>query len=168
MPFVNVRMTQLALGVAAAAVAARPAPLRAQTARDSVVATVQEFFRAMSVRDTAAAKAVMRMDGQLYAVWQGPDSLVVQRVLHQPWVSQLAGGRGAPLERMWEPTVLVRGPVAMLWTAYDFHVDGKFSHCGADAFTLIRSSTGWKISSVAFTLERKGCTPSPLGPPPRR
>lgn len=52
-----------------------------------------------------------------------------------------------------------------LWTPYDFHVDGTRSHCGIDSFTLARTAVGWQISSVEYTVQRRRCPVSPLGPP---
>jgi len=69
------------------------------------------------------------------------------------------------LERMWEPTVLIDGDLAVVWTRYDFHLDGEFSHCGTDGVLLLRTDDGWRIASLAWTTEQD-CEPSPLGPPP--
>jgi hypothetical protein len=66
---------------------------------------------------------------------------------------------------MWDPTVLIDGDIAMVWTRYDFHIDGEFSHCGVDAVLLLRTDDGWRIASLAWTSE-KDCNPSPLGLPP--
>lgn len=44
--------------------------------------------------------------------------------------------------------------------------DGKFSHSGVDAFSLVRDETGWRIVGILYTVE-----PDPdacledLGPP---
>ena len=46
---------------------------------------------------------------------------------------------------------------------YDFWTDGKFSHCGIDAFELIKTVDGWKIAGGTYTIEAN-CGPSPLGP----
>jgi hypothetical protein len=70
------------------------------------------------------------------------------------------------VERMWEPVVQVHGPIATLWAPYDIHRNRQFVHCGVDAFTLIRTTTGWKIATVVYTAEPTGCAPSPLGPLP--
>jgi len=70
------------------------------------------------------------------------------------------------VERMWNPTVLVRGRIAMVWADYDVYVGGKFGHCGIDAFTLLKTDAGWKISGIQYTSETQGCKPNPLGPPP--
>ena len=45
----------------------------------------------------------------------------------------------------------------------DFHLDGKFTHCGTDIFTLVKTADGWKISGGIYTVEPTGCEPSPLG-----
>ena len=50
-----------------------------------------------------------------------------------------------------------------MWTPDDFWTDGTFSHCGIDAFDLIKTDDGWKIAGGAFTMGAK-CEPSPLGP----
>jgi hypothetical protein len=66
---------------------------------------------------------------------------------------------------MWTPAVHVHGAIAVVWAPYDFHIDGKFSHCGVDTFSLVRTATGWQISGISYTVEPTGCAASPLGPP---
>jgi len=51
-----------------------------------------------------------------------------------------------------------------VWAPYDFWIDGKLSHCGTDAFDLIKTEDGWKIAGGVYTLE-SNCATSPLGPP---
>ena len=61
--------------------------------------------------------------------------------------------------------MFVHGSLAIVRAPYDFFVDGVFSHCGVDAFTMVRSRGEWRISHVVYTTQRQGCAPSPLGPP---
>jgi hypothetical protein len=77
----------------------------------------------------------------------------------------MPAGKERLLERMWNPEVKVHGGIATLWAPYDFYRDGKFSHCGIDAFDLVRTAAGWQIVGATFTIERTNCPPSPLGPP---
>lgn len=141
------------------------APAAAQTTtRDSVIATVNEFFRAMTAKDTAAARRVEREDGISFAVRVRPESTTISRNTTERYLQQLANMQVTYVERMWEPTVLVHGPIAVVWAPYDIHRDGQFLHCGVDAFTLIRSKAGWQIATTAYTAEPNGCKPSPLGP----
>jgi hypothetical protein len=44
------------------------------------------------------------------------------------------------VERGFEPTVLVSGPVAMVWYPCDFYRDGDWCHFGVDIFNLIAVS----------------------------
>jgi hypothetical protein len=158
-------MTRTAL-VLACLLAAVPHRASAQsTAKDSVIATVNEFFRAMTAHDSAAAKRVMTSDGIFYAVRVRGDSTIINRSTNESFAQTIATTRDTYLERMWEPTVMVHGPIAVLWTPYDFHRSGQFSHCGIDAFSLVRSAAGWKNATITYTVEPTNCAPSPLGAP---
>src|SRR5687768_13020650 len=135
-------MPRRILTLSALSLALSASPVAAQTAKDSVVATVNEFFRAMTARDTTATRRVEMADGITYAVRMRGDSLVITRGTNDGYIQQLAAMRDTYVERMWEPTVLVHGPIAVVWAPYDLHRSGKFVHCGVDAFTLIRTSSG--------------------------
>jgi hypothetical protein len=157
-------MRRLTIMIAATSALLAAPRAESQTPRDSVVAAVNEFFRAMTARDTAALARVQFADGIQYAARMQGDSVAIRRGTFEGFAQQLAGLKETYVERLWEPTVLLHGPLAVVWAAYDFHRDKVFSHCGIDAFTLLRSPTGWKIATVSYTTEATGCKPSPLGP----
>jgi hypothetical protein len=140
----------------------------AQASRDSVVAAVNAFFRAMAARDTAALRRVQFPDGIQYAARVRGDSVSIGRGTFEGFAQQLATMRDTYVERMWDPTVLVHGPMAVVWAPYDIHRNREFMHCGVDSFTLFRTPSGWKIATVTYTAEPAGCAPSPLGPLPSR
>jgi hypothetical protein len=91
--------------------------------------------------------------------------LAVRGRSFQAYMDGLRTAKGTPLERMWDPEVRVHGPLATVWTKYDFHNDGAFSHCGVDSFQLVKTAEGWKIAGAAYTVERTKCAPHPAGPP---
>jgi hypothetical protein len=69
-------------------------------------------------------------------------------------------------ERGYHPTALVSGPVAMVWLPYDFYQDGKWSHCGVDVFTLLKTDGGWRIATLVWSVDQPpACAPHPDGPP---
>ncbi|MCU0633880.1 MAG: nuclear transport factor 2 family protein [Gemmatimonadaceae bacterium] len=151
-----------ALCIAALAHAQPPAPTRA--AHDSVTAVVQEFFRSMQAHDSAAFNRTVTPDAMLWAVRSGSGVTPAARPIAQ-FAASLATDRRVLLERMWNPVVQVHREIAMVWTPYDFHRDGAFSHCGIDAFTLVHGEGRWRITSITYTVEPTGCAPSPLGVP---
>ena len=76
-----------------------------------------------------------------------------------------AGGRY--VERGFQPEVRVSGLVAMVWLPYDFYLDGKWSHCGVDVFTLLKSQEGWRIATMVWSVDQPpSCQRHPSGPPP--
>lgn len=131
----------------------------------AVVAVVQKFFDAMAARDLEAARAVVLPEGRDHSVREGAEGPIIRSFTHEDFIARLATGTEKLLERMWEPKVMIHGRIAMLWAPYDFHRNGEFSHCGVDAFTLVKTESGWKISGGVYTVETEGCAPSPLGPP---
>lgn len=130
---------------------------------EEVQAASQALFDALGSRDTAALRALMLPTGVFVASVDGD-----VRVSDVDQITESLGSGGpALLERMWDPEVRVSAGIATVWTRYDFHRDGTFSHCGIDAFQLVKAADGeWRVASVIYTVQREGCAPSPLGPPP--
>lgn len=81
--------------------------------------------------------------------------------------------RNAPMtgivERGFGAQAMVNGGVAMVWMPYDLYVNGAWSHCGVDVFTLVKANGTWRIASLAWSAEQPPvCEKHPLGPPPTR
>jgi len=133
------------------------------TGEDQVVlAKVQALFDAMAAHDSTAALALVIPEGRLMV--SRANAPVSNSTLGE-FAAKLSAAKATYLERMWNPKVMVRGGIAVVWTEYDFHLGGKFTHCGIDSFQLVKTPEGWKISALAYTVEPSACKPSPLGPP---
>jgi hypothetical protein len=131
--------------------------------RDAVLTTVQTFFDTMTARDVEGARRIMVPDGRFYAMEMRKPATALQSFTNEEYFGRLQRSQQTNRERIWNPEVRVHGLIATVWAPYDFWTDGKFSHCGIDAFDLIKTAEGWKISGGAFTMEST-CEPSPLGP----
>ena len=150
----------------AAVTTTAPAYLSAQEdAEAGAVAAVQALFDAMAARDGEAIRDLLTDGAVFTATAETADGVQVRESTGAEFAASIGQPGPALLERMWDPHVMIQGPLAVVWTPYDFHVDGEFSHCGIDAVSLAKTAAGWKISSIAYTRERDGCAPSPLGPP---
>ena len=91
------------------------------------------------------------------------------RMRERAYKDRLVQMEGTPtgyLERwIGEPTVLIRGPIAVVWGEYEFWSDGEFSHCGVDTVNLAKIEGKWKIAHFMWTAEPDGCPdgyPRPL------
>jgi len=132
--------------------------------RAAVIQVVVDFFDAMTAKDIDRLGTILTPDGVLYGYRETPDGLQIARPTHEAYLENLASREGELVERFWEPRVMVYGRLATVWTPYDFHVNGTFSHCGINNFSMLQTDDGWKITGVVFSIEVEDCAESPLGP----
>ena len=142
-----------------------PVADNAKADKAAVLAVVQRFLDALAARDPAACRATLAAEGQLQAMNEGPKGPSMSYRLLGDFADRLSTWKEPPLERIWNPTVLLQGRLATVWAPYDFHRDGKFSHSGIDVFTLMRAGDDWKIVSLAFTMQPNVPSQHPAGPP---
>ena len=151
-----VRMGLCALAVSAPSLASAQAT--APDERAAVIAVVQRLWDAMKARDTAMARAVFDSSAMLSRVVTRNGEARVQLTPVSGFLDALGKATESWNERMFNPEVRIDGPLATVWTEYDFHLGTQFSHCGIDAFQLLKTSGGWKIVALADTARREGCT----------
>ena len=130
--------------------------------REAVVYMANQFFKAMTERDTILAKEIFIDGAQYFGIGEGKDRPF--RRTADEWIKGLPNGEDKLIERIWDPTVMIHGPIAILWAPYDIYINGKFLHCGIDIFNFIKVEGKWKITGITFTMEPNNCKESPLGP----
>ena len=136
-------------------------PPAVEDARQDVLDTVQRFFDALETKDAEALRDVLTARGITHALRVRGDSSVVVARPHEAAVASITGSDASFLERMFDPEVHLDDHIAVVWTPYDFHVNGNFSHCGIDIFNLIRVRGAWKIASITYTVEQDDCPERP-------
>jgi hypothetical protein len=136
---------------------------QAPTEREAVLKVVQAFFDTMTAKDIDGARKILMPQGRFHAMDMRKPKIDPRSFSNEEYFAQLQEMKQTPRERIWNPEVRVHGLIATVWAPYDFWFDGTFSHCGVDAFDLVKTGEGWKISGGSYTLESK-CAPSPLGP----
>ena len=60
-------------------------------------------------------------------------------------------------ERLLNYSIQIDGNLAHVWTPYEFWFNDSFSHCGANAFTLVKTNEGWKIIHVIDSRRKSDC-----------
>lgn len=120
------------------------------------LAVVDALFAAMAVHDVDAARQTLLPGANLVVVLA--DGRV--RVMDDAGFLEALGKDKAPWqERIWDARVTTQDGLAQVWGPYDFHHDGKFSHCGVESFALVRDAAGaWRIANVSYTMRHEGCT----------
>jgi hypothetical protein len=91
----------------------------------------------------------------------------IERVSLGSWARYTSRtGPSSFTERGFGATARVQDRVAQVWVPYDLYVGKTWSHCGVDAFTLLKSEGRWRVASLVYTIEQPpACSKHPAGPP---
>lgn len=151
----TVLIPALTMAIAAPALAAGKAAVE----RKAVLGVVDRTFAALAKHDATAMRALL-VPGAVFAVL-GPDGRIKME-RDDEFLQMLASRQGDWRERIWSPKVLMGSGLAQVWAPYDFHLDGKFSHCGIDSFALVKDGSGqWRITGITYNVQIDGCPTDP-------
>jgi hypothetical protein len=124
----------------------------------AVLAALDEYMLAISANDLVAMDSQQTKEGMTYRARRNDDGRwVVQAEPNLYWVSAARADSPPQRERYWQPTVLVRGPIAVVWAPYEFWISGETSHCGVDVFSFVKTDGAWRVSNSMWTVEPEAC-----------
>ncbi len=129
------------------------------TKEQSVINTIQALFDGMRAGDSTALRSVLHPNAHLQSSYinKAGESVLSTGSIDR-WVSSV----GTPHEevydeKIWSYKVRIDDNLASAWTDYTFYVGEKLSHCGVNAFHLVNTKEGWKISHITDTRRKKRC-----------
>ncbi|MFN4021109.1 MAG: hypothetical protein ACK4IC_11405 [Erythrobacter sp.] len=135
-------------------IAAAPLAAEPTTEQAEVIAAAEAFFAALRSDDKTALAGVMLPEGMIFVHSRmKPDLARVDAVPVADHLARWAKGTRKTDEVMRYDAVLVTGDMAQLWGPYRFIAEGKTSHCGINALSLIKTENGWKVANTSFTME---------------
>ena len=131
----------------------------------------QRLFDGMKARDTSALRVLLPPGTALYAVQERNGEAVLRTTPTDAWLKGLVAGPpgDAIEERLFRSEFRADGGLAILWAEYDLWIGPRFSHCGIDQFTFARTADGWRLLSLAYTIQQGArCLTAPRLAPPER
>jgi len=144
-----------------------PTPAASQDAAPQAAVAVADSALAAITRGDMTALTDLMLPEAVFFPTSTRDGVTRYRVRTRA-EQRASTPRGTITERGFRPEVRVNGPLAMVWYPYDLYIDGKWSHCGVDVFTLIRHEGQWRIATMAWSAEQPPvCEKHPDGPPKR-
>ncbi|CAN5874705.1 hypothetical protein BH23GEM9_BH23GEM9_07740 [soil metagenome] len=150
-------MVALCLFVPSAGAAAQQAATAEDTAETAAVrAVIDRLFDGMRERDMAKLGSAFHAEARLH----GLDADGGVRIT--PAADFIAGIARAPEgmlldEVLGDVEIRIDGPLASAWTYYDFFAGDNFSHCGYNAFQLLKTAGEWKVVAITDSRRREGC-----------
>ncbi len=125
--------------------------------RKQILNKVQQFFDALELQDTVLFKSILLMEGETWAISEKDGSVKYSMRTFQDRLKTFVNPANVIQERMLGAEIKIHKLIAMAWVPYTLDISGKFSHCGIDVFTFLKTREGWKIATAAFTVEPDGC-----------
>ena len=132
--------------------------IKAQSADDSVRSAVNQLFTAMKNADSALLVSSFADSAILQTVIDKNGKVQIKTEAVADFASELVKmEKGFLDERIQFDVIRIDGALAIVWTPYKFYYKGKFSHCGANSFQLVRINGEWKIQYLIDTRRSVGC-----------
>jgi len=124
--------------------------------KKAVIDVAQQFFDTLENGDSLTFFSLFLQDAFIYYVSEEKDS--VRTSSRSAFKTRFSPDRIIK-ERMKDTgiSVQVHERIAMAWIPYDLWINDVYSHCGVDVFTLLNTISGWKIASLAFSMEKQNC-----------
>jgi hypothetical protein len=131
-------------------------------AEREVIGVVQRLFDAMRANDSGAIRALFEPGTRLQSVSVRQGASVVSEDSLGSFLRAVGTRRPQLLdERIANERVLIDGPYAVAWVDYTFYLGDQKSHCGIDAFQMVRRPSGWRIFGLTDTRRRENCPDLP-------
>jgi hypothetical protein len=151
-------MVLMIRSLCAAVVIAFAATAAAADPSADVLAAVDDTLKAINTQDEALFRSVMLPAAVITAQsYDGKGGLRTAVLTVDEMAKRLKRPGHVIDESIHEPTVLIQRDLAHVWAPYSLDYDGKRLHCGIDSFGLARVDGKWRITSLTWTAEPKGC-----------
>jgi cell division protein FtsL len=134
--------------------------------REAILALMKKAFAAVRSSNPDDWRAIQLSEGTSLSFRRGPEDrpedLEMRISNNEDFIADLKPDGHDYVER-WtgEPTILIRGPIAVIWGEYEFSTDGVFSHCGVDSADLVKVGEEWKVANFMWTVEKDNCPTAP-------
>lgn len=131
----------------------------AQQEEKSVRAVIDKLFTAMQSGDSAKAATLFHPSARLQSTFTDRSGKTVLRSDEVRGFLDQIGGKPAGTtyeEKLLSAEVRIDENMATVWAPYEFYLNGQLSHCGVNAFQLIRLENSWSIIQITDT-RRKSC-----------
>ena len=126
--------------------------------KKAVLRAIETLFNALKADDTAAMRAAMHPQGRIIQTGTRDGAPFARVNALNDFLASIGSAKGRGLEeRIYSPEIRIDDNLAVAWVYYDFRVGGQITHCGVDAYHLVRTAEGWRILEIVDTQRREGC-----------
>ena len=138
-------------------------PVFAQPSDEAAVkTTINQLFDAMKKADSTVLKPLFTTSARLQTVINKQGDVTVRDEAISMFINSIGKAKAGTLdERLSGMDIKIDGELATAWTPYVFYFQDKKSHCGVNAFTLVKMNEIWKIQTIIDTRRKDNCPDLP-------
>jgi hypothetical protein len=124
-----------------------------------VVQPIHQLFDGMRAGDSSMVSAAFHATARLQTTYTDKDG---NPQVHTGDLGKFLVQIGTPHdqvydEQIWGYEIKLEDNLATVWTPYTFYLGETLSHCGVNAFHVIKTGDGWKITQITDTRKKEGC-----------
>jgi len=118
------------------------------------------LFDGMRKGDSCKVHTVFHDKARMYTSFRSKNEV---QLLEEGKLDDFLKAVGTPHANVWDEKISntiiqIDGSLAQVWTYYSFFIGDKFSHCGVDAFQLIKDKNmKWQIINLIDTRRVEDC-----------
>lgn len=118
---------------------------------------VDDFFTAFHAKDTVALRELCHPEIVMRTVANTKEGYKLKDEKFDEFLNSIATipANLKVFEKLIDYKVEIDGNLAHVWTPYEFYVNDKLSHIGANAFTLYNDNGKWQIIHLIDTRRKK-------------
>lgn len=127
---------------------------------ERIMLTIDKLFDGMREGDSTKVSSTF---GQYVNMYTSFTNKKGEKVVQKGSLTPFLNAIGTPHDQIWDEKIMntkisIDGNIAQVWTDYVFYIGSEFSHCGVDAFHLIKNKQNeWKIVHLMDTRRKEGC-----------
>jgi hypothetical protein len=132
---------------------------KAQSQKDSldIMKSIHNFFLGMKMKDTVLIKAQILPSVKYFQTFN-KDKNGFTKIDSTPvrlFLASIGNDKSNKFdERIFNPIVKIDDVLATVWVDYEFWYNGKKTHTGVDAFTMLFVNNKWQITAVVDTRKK--------------
>lgn len=110
--------------------------------------TITTFFEGLHKGDSSIVNNTLNKKIKLQTTFTNKDGIAILKTETKTQLLKNIASKNPKhtyLEKLLSWNIYIDGNLASVWTPYEFYLNGKFSHCGANSFQLFNNNENGKL-----------------------
>ena len=129
--------------------------------KEAIKNVIDSFFEGLHYGDSSKIRTTIHKDLKIQTTSSTKDGIKVLRTQKaKDFLTAIANKKpeNTYFEKLLSYDIKIDGNLASVWTPYEFYLNEKFSHCGANSFQLFDNNGRWEIIYLVDMRRRSDCS----------